>query len=132
VIALDTNILVRLLTADDAAQARRAKDLLLQSRDYWIPVTVLLELGWVLQSQGWERARVAQTLRELLSTANIKPQHPDAVYRALQWHRDGVDLADALHVALSATASEFLSFDEALQKKAAALGLSPAVATPAR
>ena len=126
-IALDTNILVRLLTADDAAQARRAKALLLEKRDYWIPVTVLLELGWVLQSQGWARARLAQTLRDLLTTANVKPQYPEAVYRALQWYAQGMDLADALHVALSAPASEFLSFDKPLQKKAAEFALSPAV-----
>ena len=126
-IALDTNVLVRLLTADDAAQARRAKALLLENHDYWIPVTVLLDLGWVLQSQGWARARLAQALRDLLSTANIKPQHPEAVYRALQWYGKGADLADALHVALSAPANEFLSFDEPLQKKAAALALSPTV-----
>ena len=126
-IALDTNILVRLLTADDAGQARRAKALLLEKRDYWIPVTVLLELGWVLQSQGWARAHLAQTLRDLLTTANIKPQHPEAVYRALQWYGQGVDLADALHVALSAPASEFLSFDKPLQKKAAEFALSPPV-----
>ena len=129
-IALDTNVLVRLLTADDAAQARRAKALLLENRDYWIPVTVLLELGWVLQSQGWARARLAQALRDLLMTANLKPQHPEAVYRALQWYGQGVDLADALHVALSAPASEFLSFDKPLQKKASELAFSPTVTAP--
>ena len=50
---------------------------------------------------------------------NIKPQHPEAVFRALQWYGEGVDLSDALHVALSAPASEFLSLDKPLQKNGA-------------
>ena len=99
----------------------------MERRDYWIPVTALLELCWVLQSQGWARARLAQALRDPLTTANIRPQHPEAVYRALQWYGQGVDLADALHVALSAPACEFLSFDKPLQKKASELAFSPAV-----
>lgn len=126
-IALDTNILARFLTADDPVHGPRAKRLLEGDDLYWLPVTVLLELAWVLQSNGWERAVLADKLRELVSARNVRAQHPEAVYRALEWFAQGADFADALHVALSGQADEFKTFDEGLAKKAAALALSPPV-----
>ncbi len=127
-IAVDTNILVRLLIADDPAQLRRAQRLLQGEDTYWVPVTVLLELAWVLQKKDWERATLAQKMRELLAAPNMRPQHPEAVYRALDWYAKGTDFADALHVALSGTATELKTFDEGLVKKAAALAFSPPIA----
>ena len=47
-IALDTNILVRVLTRDDPAQADLAAELM-KSSDLFICKTVLLELEWVLR-----------------------------------------------------------------------------------
>ena len=49
-IAVDTNILVRYLTNDDAEQAQLAIDLLNGSEHIWLPKTVLLETEWVLRS----------------------------------------------------------------------------------
>ena len=48
-VALDTNVLVRLLTNDDAEQARRAADLIDASVGCFVPITVVLELEWVLR-----------------------------------------------------------------------------------
>jgi predicted nucleic-acid-binding protein len=45
---LDTNILVRVLTNDDAKQAQAAKNLLLEADEIIIPTPVLCELVWVL------------------------------------------------------------------------------------
>ncbi len=42
-IALDTNVVVRLLVNDNAAQAARARALLAPGEPVFIPVTVLLE-----------------------------------------------------------------------------------------
>ena len=47
-IALDTKVLARLLLKDDAAQYKRVRQLLSQAQDYTAPVTVMLELVWVL------------------------------------------------------------------------------------
>jgi len=127
VIAVDTNILVRLLIADDLAQFKRARRLLEGDDTYWVPVTVLLELVWVLQTKGWERGPLAAKLRELMAAPNVRPQHPEAVYRAIDCYAKGIDFADALHVALSTPADEFKTFDASLAKKASALALSPSV-----
>lgn len=46
--AVDTNVLVRLLTGDDASQTKRAVALFTKETIF-IPKTVLLETEWVLR-----------------------------------------------------------------------------------
>lgn len=48
VLAVDTNVVVRLLTNDDPAQARRAAAFF-ADHEIFIAVTVLLETEWVLR-----------------------------------------------------------------------------------
>ena len=48
-VAIDTNVLVRLLTADDAAQHRVALKLF-SSNEKYIPDSVVLETEWVLRA----------------------------------------------------------------------------------
>jgi len=47
--AIDTNVIVRFLTADDAAQAAVARRAI-EAGDIFIPTTVLFETEWVLRS----------------------------------------------------------------------------------
>ncbi len=47
--AVDTNIVVRLLTGDDARQAAQAAALF-RSEDIWLSKSVILETEWVLRS----------------------------------------------------------------------------------
>ena len=47
--AVDTNILVRFLTADDPKQARTARRVM-EAGDVFIGVTVILETEWVLRA----------------------------------------------------------------------------------
>jgi len=49
VLAVDTNVVVRLLVNDDERQAAVARRLF-ESDEIWIGVTVLLEAAWVLES----------------------------------------------------------------------------------
>ena len=49
IVAVDTNILVRFLVADEPEQARRARELF-SLNTILIPTTVLLETEWVLRS----------------------------------------------------------------------------------
>ena len=48
-VALDTNVLVRLLVNDDPAQAEQAAALIDASAACFVPITVALELEWVLR-----------------------------------------------------------------------------------
>lgn len=130
-IALDTNILARYLLDDEPAQTRAARRLLADAKaEYWIPVTVVLELAWVLRKSDAPRAVVMGRLRDLLSLRNVRAQNADLVFQALRWAAQGMDLADALHLVLSGKAERFATFDDALVKQARRLGVQPPVTAP--
>ena len=127
-IALDTNLLARLLLRDDAAQHARVKALLQTDQVFSAPVTVLLELVWVLEANDCTPADIERGLNLLLGLRNFKPPQAHAVRQALQGYSQGMDFADALHLALSAGDDAFMSFDKAFARKAAKLGIAPRVA----
>jgi predicted nucleic-acid-binding protein len=106
VIALDTNVLLRLLLRDDAAQAARAQALFDANADrdgsLFVSDVVLAELAWVLRSRyDMQPQLVAKALRALLGNATLSWQSPAAA-NALQLHETGgVDFADCLVAALA-------------------------------
>lgn len=126
-IALDTNLLARLLLRDDARQYTRVRQLLAQGQDLTAPVTVMLELVWVLEVNDCGTDDIVRSLKLLLGLANFKPQQADALHQALQWYAQGVDFADALHLALSGASEELATFDKAFARKAGKLGAVPPV-----
>ena len=106
-IAVDTNLLVRVLTGDDPAQARRAVKIL-ESDQILIPKTVILETEWVLRyAYEIETSRIIEGLKKLLGLPNISVEDPDTVTQAISWFEDGLDFADALHLASSKRADKF-------------------------
>ena len=127
-IALDTNVLARYLLDDEPGQAQAARRLLEDAKaEYWIPLTVVLELAWVLRKSAAPRRLVMERLRHLLSLRNVRPQNAEQVFQALRWAAGGMDLADSLHLVLSAKAERFATFDEALVTHARKLGVHPPV-----
>ena len=130
-IALDTNILARYLLDDEPAQARASRRLLADAKaEYWIPVTVVLELAWVLRKSDAPRGVIMARLHDLLSLRNVRAQNADLVFQALRWAAQGMDLVDALHLVLSGKAERFATFDEDLVKQARKLGVQPPVSVP--
>jgi predicted nucleic acid-binding protein len=59
------DVLVRAILGDDPRPSAAARQLLEPAREIVVPVTVLLELAWVLTSVGWNRGQVHQTLATL-------------------------------------------------------------------
>jgi predicted nucleic-acid-binding protein len=116
--ALDTNVLARLLLRDDAAQYKRARALLASDQQFTAPVTVLLELVWVLESNDCTPAAIRQGVGLLLNLPNFTLPQADIVSAALDAYGEGLDFADALHLGLSGGVQAFLTFDKALVKKA--------------
>lgn len=129
-IGVDTNLLARFLLKDDAAQHRRAVAALETGEEITIPVTVLLELAWVLSARDSTREEIVASLRGILGLPHARAQHPEAVRKALGWADKGMDIADALHLALCDRAARFLTFDVALARRAARLGAKPPASTP--
>jgi predicted nucleic-acid-binding protein len=130
VIAIDTNVLVRLVTEDDEHQARRARALIDVQDRVLVPRTVLLELGWVLASTryGFTRDRIAESLRTLLTIPNFELEDEAAVRRAVDWYSQGMDFADALHLASLGGEVQFATFDRSLVSTAERLGIGRVVA----
>ena len=126
-IALDTNLLARLLLRDDKKQHARVVQLLASKQDFTAPVTAMLELVWVLEVNGCSTDDVVRGLNLLLGLPNFKPQQADALRQALLGYAQGLDFADALHLALSHGSQELATFDKAFARKAGKLGLMPPV-----
>jgi predicted nucleic-acid-binding protein len=127
--ALDTNVLARFFVDDaddaEAAEQRPAAVAALAERAF-VPVTVLLELEWVLRGFYELPPRdVSRVLRALASIEHITLEDRDAVLGALDAFDKGLDFADALHLGRSARASGFATFDRKLAKRAKALALTP-------
>jgi predicted nucleic-acid-binding protein len=125
--AVDTNVLVRAFVRDEPAQAARAQAALSAGTVY-VPVTVMLELEWVLRSRyGFPQPVLARALEKIAALENAVIGEQEAVRAAVANMRRGWDFADALHHALSAGCADFVSFDTALVKRAA----RPPAAEPA-
>lgn len=126
-ISLDTNILARYFLNDDPKQAKSATALLSKKQDYTAPPTVILELVGVLRANGCEREEILKALKLLLGLPNFKPKQFEALCYAVHWYEQGIDFADALHLALSAGDQAFCTFDKALAKSSAKIGTMPTV-----
>lgn len=122
-IALDTNVLVRLVTRDDEAQAQRAKaafDMHAgEDGGLFVADIVLVELCWTLaKGYGLARPDIARTVRALLDNASIALESPAAVRNALaSFDAGSTDFPDCLIVAKATQAgcSRILSFDRSMR-----------------
>lgn len=122
--ALDTNVLVRYIVEDDASQTAAATRLIRGAvridEALFVPVTVALELEWVLRaSYGFAKAQVALVLSQLLSAVELSFESEAAVEIALAlYQRGSADFSDCLHVALAHSAGEspLWTFDKPASK----------------
>ena len=120
-LAVDTNVVVRFLTADDPKQSRRALALIRDTR-VWIAKTVLLETEWVLRSlYGFGVERVAVAFQLLVGLPTVHVEDAQAVQRALGWFAAGLEFGDALHLASRDRAEAFVTFDNNFRKRASRL-----------
>ena len=131
--AVDTNILARFYLRDDAAQARVAASVL-SAGDVFVPKTVILELEWVLRYVADQPAeKVINCLAHLIALPGITVEDRDEIEAALGHCRNGIDFADALHLAASNACTELLTFDDrGYARLARRLRLKPPVRVPTR
>ncbi|MGF1674695.1 MAG: type II toxin-antitoxin system VapC family toxin [Rivularia sp. (in: cyanobacteria)] len=117
-VAVDTHILVRLLTQDDELQYQKSLNIF-QEQDIFIPDTVILETEWVLRfAYKFKPPDICSTLRKLFGLPNVYIVNTNILDRVLQWHENGLDFADAFHLAQSQNHTCFYTFDEKFIKKA--------------
>jgi predicted nucleic-acid-binding protein len=119
-IALDTNVLVRLLVHDDEAQSKAAKRLVEQATAADEPILILLcallETEWVLRSRyRLDKASIATAFGQLLESRGVTFEHEPTVEEALYvWaQHPSSDFADCLLLARAAQLgrTRFVTFD---------------------
>lgn len=117
-IAIDTNVLVRLLVGDHRVQAK-ASERLFASADIFIPDTVLLETEWVLRAAyDLGPVDVCAAFRRVCGLPNVKVGDSRLVAQVIDWHEAGLDFSDAFHLALSKEQESLRTFDAGFIKNA--------------
>ncbi len=124
-IALDTNVLVRFLVADDEEQNQRAteliKNVIAKDEVFYISDIVLVETIWVLsRSYRFTRQEIVDVLRKLLAARHVLFSAPDEIARALNAFEQGSGgFADYLirEHAYRAGCDGIATFDRALLKE---------------
>jgi predicted nucleic-acid-binding protein len=115
--AVDTNVLVRLLVADDPTQTRRALSFLEARCPLWVSTVVLVETVWVLTAvYGWSKAQTLAMLETAGNSRDFAFQSIETVRAAIAIYASGkADFSDclALELARSEGHLPFATFDKA-------------------
>ena len=116
--AIDTNVLVRFLVADDPAQSAVSKKLF-EMHNIFIADTVLLETEWVLRAAfGLSRIEICSGLRVICGLPKVKFREIGIIEQTVDLHEKGLDFADAFHLTSSRNAVAFKTFDAEFIRKA--------------
>ena len=85
--AVDTNVLVRLVTRDDRKQVAAAESFV--SKGAWVSALVLMEATWVLTAvYDLTHAEIATAIDMLLHHRDLTIQESDSVAAALEQYRN--------------------------------------------
>lgn len=101
-IALDTNVLVRVVVEDDTGQVERARAFVraavARGEGFFLADVVLAELTWTLRRRyRVDRGAVGSTLRAFLEVGDFHFESQDRIARAVAGYESGVaDFSDWL------------------------------------
>jgi predicted nucleic-acid-binding protein len=120
VAAIDTNVLVRLVTKDDESQYKKAQTFVERHQPVLVTQLSVLELVWVLMSRyGLNKERTCKVVQALLETRELNIQAPAILEAALKtWEKSKADFADCfiLETVIDASESPLGTFDTTLGK----------------
>lgn len=120
-LAIDTNVVVRYLAGDHPEQSRKARALI-DSEDIFVCTTVLLETEWVLRSvYGLTPIEAAKALNDFAGLESVTLEDAPLVAKALDWVTQGMDFADALHLAKAEGCDAMVTFDRRFARIASKL-----------
>lgn len=123
-IAVDTNVLLRLVLADDEAQQRAAVAAMESAELVAVSTQALCELAWVLhRTYGKARADIAATIGQFLDMNNVVVDRP-AAEAGLAMLSAGGDFADGV-IAYEGKwlgGETFVSFDRGAIRRLVAQG----------
>jgi predicted nucleic-acid-binding protein len=124
VIGLDTNVIVRYVTQDDARQSAAASRLfervLTTERPGFVGHVTLCEVAWVLADcYDAGKARIATVIEGLLASRQLVVEEAEVVWKALRtWEKSSADFSDALlgQVLCARGCEKVVTFDKAAAK----------------
>lgn len=117
-IAIDTNIVLRLILGDDLKQIAAIRRIMVHETVF-ISLTVLLEVGWVLASRyRLPRVDVATALSSILALEGVEASRPAIARWAIERYRCGADWADMVHLVSASKIGGFATLDQRLAKSA--------------
>src|SRR3990172_4044397 len=90
---------------------------LVQALLYHLPAKMKQALFRPCQ-QGFSPTAIHDAFTKLCGLPNVALPIPHRMMTALQWYSDGMDFADALHLAASQGCRTFYTFDQKLVSKA--------------
>lgn len=120
-LAVDTNVLVRVLVDDPGApdQCRSARQAVSEANEVFVSQVVQIETAWVLvRAYGLSKKRLQDTFGAIANHPAFHLQRRDVFVSALQtYFTAGADFADCVILAESANAGhELATFDRKLGK----------------
>jgi predicted nucleic-acid-binding protein len=121
VIGLDTNVIVRYVTQDDARQSAAASRLfervLTTEQPGFVGLVTLCEIAWVLADcYDAGKAQIAAVIEGLLSSRQLVVEEAEVVWKALRtWDKSSADFSDALlgQVLRARGCDKVVTFDKA-------------------
>jgi len=121
---VDTNILIRFLTGDDEQQTKKVhkifKDAESEKKEFFVPLVVVLELIWVLESvYEISRTEILESISDLSLMPILKFEHRTALEQFLcSAQGNKFDLSDLLiaYVAKINGCETVLTFDKKASK----------------
>ena len=117
-IAVDTNIIIRFLIHDDTKQYKKSFSIF-NTQDVFISDTVILETEWVLRyAYEFSPEDICNALVKLFGLSNIHLSNPTFISQAIEWHRQGLDFSDALHLTQCQQYDKLYTFDKKFSSKA--------------
>jgi predicted nucleic-acid-binding protein len=115
--AIDTNIVARIILQDDPIQFQKASEFC--AGGVIIPLSVSLELEWVLRSRyRMPREAIVASFRALFSAAHFNFDNEAGMIWAIERYASGADFADMVHLLMAASADTFVTFDQSLVRDA--------------
>ncbi|VAW54004.1 PilT protein-like [hydrothermal vent metagenome] len=116
-IAIDTNIIIRFLTHDNERQYKKAFSVF-NSQEIFIPDTVILETEWVLRyAYSFSPEDICRAFTNLFGLKNIHLSNPTFIVQAIEWHKQGMDFSDALHLTQCQQYEKLYTFDKSFSSK---------------
>ena len=76
------------------------------------------DMQFIEDSLQFKQSEIANAFKSLFGLPNVQLENPIIISTAIEWYKNGMDFADAVHLAQSQKTEAFVTFDIRLIKSA--------------